>query len=203
MLKAFYEHVKGKGLPFEIIFVSSDKSEAEAASYFQNDHGDWLILDLGQKDALSQKYGIKGIPSLIVIDSAGKPVAPDARDHVGGSGGKPEAMEKAFADWQKLCSDWRGTAGASVGGAPQAQDAAAMRAARLARLGGGPPVSTPAPAPAPEPAAAPAAAPAPAAEPNAAEIDNLVALGFTREQVKNALDATKGDVDAAANLLLS
>lgn len=228
MLKAFYENIKSKGLPFEIIFVSSDKSESEASQYFQNDHGDWLMLELRQKGDVADKFKIQGIPTLIVIDSSGKPVAPDARDQVASTAQKPEAMEKVLADWQKLCADWRASAGESVGGAPAVQDAAAMRAARLARLGGGPPVTAASPAPATTPAAAPqppaspapapqtSAAPAPAAaatpaqappvestaQPDPQAIQQLTAMGFTEEQVKHALDAADGNVETAVSLLL-
>jgi nucleoredoxin len=219
-LKEFYEGIKSKGLPFEIIFVSSDRSEAEASSYFQNDHGDWLILDLGQKDGVAGKFGIKGIPALIVIDSSGKAVDAEARNPVASADEKPESREKVFADWQKLCADWRATAGASVGGAPAAQDAAAMRAARLARLGGGPPVPAPAPAatPAPAPAPTPAPAQAPPAEPeppaqSGAQSDSglqsdpeaikqITGMGFTEEQAKNALEAAAGNVEMAISILV-
>lgn len=220
MLKGFYETLKGKGLPFEIIFVSSDKSDSEASSYFQNDHGDWLKLDYGQKDSTS-KFEVKGIPTFIVIDSAGKAVAPEARDQVA-SAQNAEAMEKVFGDWQKLCADWRATAGASVGGAPAVQDAAAMRAARLARLGGGPPVPAPKSAPVAAPEPTPAATPAPAVpeapaatpaqvgvESSAAgqqydpqAIQQITGMGFTEEQAKHALEAAAGNVETAVSILL-
>lgn len=226
LLKEFYKSIKGQGLPLEIVFVSSDKSESEASSYFQNDHGDWLMLDLGQKAGVSDKFQIKGIPTLIVIDPAGKAVASDARDQVASTAQKPEAAGKVFADWQKLCKDWRATAGESIGGAPAAQDAAAMRAARLARLGGGyggPPVPASVPAPAQNPAPVPAAMPVPETDstpvpavidvesvaksgatiqPDRQAIQQITAMGFTEEQAKNALNAADGNVETAVSILL-
>jgi len=103
--------------------------------------------------------------------------------------------------------------------APPSNDAAALRAARLARFGGGG-AAAPAPAAAAPDAykpseaapatAAPAApvvpaapaAPAPVPEGNPA-LDQLVSMGFDRERSKNALEAAKGDLERAAELLLS
>lgn len=72
--------------------------------------------------------------------------------------------------------------------------------------------AAPAAAPAPAPAAAPAAAPSPAAAPqpqqaagvtaaSEADIQQLVALGFPRDRSVQALEATGGNVEFAANLL--
>lgn len=219
MLKSFYESVNGGGANFQIVFVSSDKSEGEAREYFKNDHGDWLLLDFSQKDGLGEKYGVKGIPSLVVIDSAGNSIAPDARDQVGSTAEKGDAaaMKAVVAEWAKHCGDWRETAGESLGGAYVAGSPEAMRAARLARLGGGPPPpvqQAPAPSPAPVAQAAPAAqaptlpaaqtAPAPAVPPaaDATAMAQLTSMGFDAGKAKQALEATNGDVDAAAAVLL-
>lgn len=147
VLKNFYEQVKSEGL--EIIFVSSDKSEGEGQEYFANDHGDWLMLEFSQGQAIGKNFAVQGIPSLIVIDSKGKVVAPDARSQVAGAATGSSNMKAVVADWLKSCGDWRETTGSALGGMPAANDADAMRAARLARLGGGPP-PTPSPLATPE-----------------------------------------------------
>eukprot|EP00930_Biecheleria_cincta_P047546 TRINITY_DN32980_c0_g1_i1.p1 TRINITY_DN32980_c0_g1~~TRINITY_DN32980_c0_g1_i1.p1 ORF type:complete len:185 (+),score=33.37 TRINITY_DN32980_c0_g1_i1:64-618(+) len=136
VLKQFYESIKAAGISnFEIVFVSSDRSEAEGKEYFQNDHGDWLMLDHGQGQSLGEKFQVRGIPSLIVIDSSGKAVDPEARNAVAGAS-SPDQAKAVVSGWAKLCADWRESAGSSLGGAPAAGSAEAMRAARLARLGG-------------------------------------------------------------------
>jgi len=66
-----------------MVFVSSDKDEKQFAEY----HGemDFLALpfsDRGRKDALSKKYKVKGIPSLIVVGPDGEVVTADGRDGV-------------------------------------------------------------------------------------------------------------------------
>jgi len=219
-LKKFYEEIQGQGGAFEIIFVSSDRSAQEGQDYFNNDHGNWLMLDVSQKDAVSGNFEIKGIPTLIVIDPTGKAVVPDARSQVGSG-----SSATVFAEWKKLACvvDWRETGGTSLGGAPVAGSPEAMRAARLARLGGGPPVAAPTPevSSVPPAAAPPAAAPLPPLEPLSAyapaaappsgaaptqaadseALTQLTAMGFAPEQARNALDASGGNIEVAVGML--
>eukprot|EP00929_Paragymnodinium_shiwhaense_P025175 TRINITY_DN1528_c0_g1_i1.p1 TRINITY_DN1528_c0_g1~~TRINITY_DN1528_c0_g1_i1.p1 ORF type:complete len:263 (-),score=81.31 TRINITY_DN1528_c0_g1_i1:517-1305(-) len=212
LLKQFYEQAQSQGRKFEIIFVSGDKSEQEGRDYFKNDHGDWLMLSFNDpsKGGLSDKYQVKGIPSFVVVDAAGKAVVTDGRSEVQPAAQKGGSAVGAVLDnWEKLtgASDWRKTAGTSLGGssAPQASDAAAMRAARLARLGGGPPpAAAAAPAPTPAPAAA-AATPTPAesAPPrDEAVYERLRGMGFNDAQITEALQKAGGDVERATNELI-
>lgn len=106
------------------------------------------------------------------------------------------------------------TIGGSTAAAVPQNDAAAMRAARLARLGGGGGPAPPAPTPAP--AAAPAAAtpaytatatstPMPAATPASGpseQVQTLMAMGFERAKCEAALAKAKGNVEEAINYLL-
>lgn len=211
-LAAFYQEVKKVG-PFEIIFVSGDKSEAEGKEYFKNDHGDWLMVDFAQGSALSDTFRVQGIPSLIVIDAAGKPVDPDARTQVAKTAERKwQGVKEVYEEWAKSARDWRQTAGTSLGGASAASDKEAMRAARLARLGGGPPVPATAtsPAPAPVPAPAPAPAPAVAAAPpqqaappvDSAALAQLMSMGFAEDKAQQALAAADGNVETATAILL-
>lgn len=221
-LRKFYETIKGKGENIEIVFVSSDRDEGSFKEYFENDHGDWLAVKYGtSEDSLSEHFQVRGIPALIVVNSKGEAVVPDAREGVASSSTET-SMLATFAEWKKVAGDWRETAGETLGGSGGAPaDAAAMRAARLARLGGGGgPAPAPTPAPAPAPASAPAPAPAPASTaapapapapappaPTASAVDpakvaQLTAMGFSEEQSKNALEAAGGDVETATELLL-
>merc|ERR1712111_89681 len=65
MLKDFYEEVEG----LEIVFVSSDRSPEDMLSYMKESHGEWLAVEHNSTVAngLKQKYGISGIPSLVVV----------------------------------------------------------------------------------------------------------------------------------------
>lgn len=164
VLRKFYENVQSGNENLEIIFVSGDRDEASMKEYFQNDHGNWLAVKFGSPEIakLNEHCKVQGIPHLTVINGKGECVVPgdQARENVAGATTQAGALS-TFAQWKKAAGDWRESAGTALGGgaAAPANDAAAMRAARLARLGGGggPAPAAPTPAPAAS-AAAPAAA---------------------------------------------
>merc|ERR1711976_24417 len=95
VLKDFYQEVSAEGV--EIIFVSSDQSEADMISYMKESHGDWYALDHGSEPAnkLKEKYGISGIPSLIVVKKDGTIITKDGRSDVQGKG--PSSVK----NWKK------------------------------------------------------------------------------------------------------
>jgi len=70
LAKAYTENLKKKGM--EIVFVSSDRDEAAMKSY----HGEmpWLALPYAArkiKASLSDKYGVTGIPTLVLLKADG------------------------------------------------------------------------------------------------------------------------------------
>jgi hypothetical protein len=71
LCRDFYEEVVDDvAQPFEIVFVSSDRSASEMQAYMVESHGEWLALDYGEqqvKKMLSEKYSIRGIPALVVV----------------------------------------------------------------------------------------------------------------------------------------
>merc|ERR1712217_245696 len=73
VLAEFYSELVGAGEPFEVVFVSSDKSAEELMAYMKECHGDWLAVQHGTVLAqdLKKKYEITGIPSLIVVTREG------------------------------------------------------------------------------------------------------------------------------------
>jgi len=93
MLKDFYEEVEG----LEIVFVSSDRSPEDMQSYMKESHGEWLAVEHDSVVAnnLKQKYGISGIPTLVVVKLDGTVVTKDGRSHVMGK--QPSAAVK---DWK-------------------------------------------------------------------------------------------------------
>jgi len=221
VLRKFYETLKGTGEQVEIVFVSGDRSEQEFVDYFRNEHGDWLAVDFSaeERNSLSDKYQVKGIPTLIVVNGKGENVVPDARKDVAGAQ-SAAAIQAAYAEWKKVAGDWRESAGTALGGGAAAppKDPAALRAARLAalegRLGGGTPAALAAPvAPAvtaaPAVAAAPPAPPAPAVSApavkaaDAEKVAQLTVMGFSEEQAQQALLSTDGDVEQAISLLVA
>lgn len=223
LLRKFYESLPASE-NLEIVFVSGDRDEASFKEYFQNDHGNWLAVKYGSPEIaqLNKHCNVEGIPHLTVVDGKGECVVPgdQARKDVAGATSEASVLA-TFAQWKKAAGDWRESAGTALGGGSSApaNDAAAMRAARLARLGGGggpaPAAPTPAPAaPAVAPVAADVAAPATAtaeAAPapslalaaDAEKVQQLQAMGFSEEQCRNGLAATNGNVEQALELLLA
>merc|ERR1711963_10040 len=94
MLKDFYEEAEG----IEIVFVSSDRSAEDMTSYMKESHGDWLATEHNSAVAnnLKQKYGVSGIPCLVVCKKDGTLVTKDGR---AGVTSMPPAQ--AVASWKK------------------------------------------------------------------------------------------------------
>merc|ERR1719446_1244359 len=73
--------LKAKGL--EVVFVSSDRDDSAFQEYFQE--MPWLALpysDRDKKDALSKKFKVSGIPSVVILDADGKVITKDGRQAV-------------------------------------------------------------------------------------------------------------------------
>ncbi|CAF1478660.1 unnamed protein product [Adineta ricciae] len=72
---------------FEIVFISWDRDENEFNSYFSE--MPWLALpysDRARKDALDSKYGVEGIPCLIVLSSSGQVITTEGVEEVSSGG---------------------------------------------------------------------------------------------------------------------
>jgi len=70
-LAVFYEDLKqANGDQFEVVFVSSDRDPQSWKEYFSE--MPWLALPFEDRDLktkLSEKFGVTGIPMLIVLDA--------------------------------------------------------------------------------------------------------------------------------------
>ena len=83
-LSETYQIVVAKGKPFEIVFVSSDKSEGQFNDYYGE--MPWAALpyaDRAKKEELSKKYKVQGIPTLVILNPEGEVVTLDGRDALG------------------------------------------------------------------------------------------------------------------------
>ena len=82
-LAAMYERLRAEGKDFELIFVSSDRSEGEFETYTSESMpSDFLVVpfaDADRRRALAEHFGVRGIPHLAMLDSALNVVNPDAR----------------------------------------------------------------------------------------------------------------------------
>jgi len=84
VLKKFYEDVKAQDKGLEIVFITSDSSPDAQVQYMKEAHGSWLTLAHGDPfiAVLKQKYGISGIPTLVIINSKGDVITKNARADV-------------------------------------------------------------------------------------------------------------------------
>ena len=71
---------------FEIVFVSSDRDEKSFQAYYGE--MPWLALPLSEqstKEALSAKFGVRGIPFFVLLDGAtGEVISTDGRSIIEG-----------------------------------------------------------------------------------------------------------------------
>ncbi len=94
-LVKFHKKVTSKGKPFEIVFVSSDRSSGDMYNYMEEMDMPWLALPFGDshKSTLSKKFGVNGIPMLVIVDAEGKLITKNGRGDVSSQGAA------AFKKW--------------------------------------------------------------------------------------------------------
>jgi len=92
----YTKSLKDKGL--EIVFVSSDQTPEDMNSYMKEAHGDWMAVEHNSdvSNKLSEKYGVSGIPCLVVVKKDGTLVTKEGR-----SGVTSMAPAQAVAAWKK------------------------------------------------------------------------------------------------------
>jgi nucleoredoxin len=77
----YTKDLKSKGL--EVVFVSSDKDKEQFEDYFKD--MPWLALDFEdrkRKAQLSNMFGVRGIPALVIIDEDGSVITKEGRGAV-------------------------------------------------------------------------------------------------------------------------
>ena len=76
----FYKRVAKKN-NLEIVFISSDKTPKAMMQYMKKDRMPWLAVphDAEERTNLQKTLRVSGIPHLIVFDSEGKMISPNAR----------------------------------------------------------------------------------------------------------------------------
>lgn len=85
------------GKPFEIVFVSHDREEAAMRDYMTGAKMPWLAVPFagGRRRQLAEQFGVRSIPTLIILDAKGQTVTRDGRFDVMDKGAK------AYDGWQK------------------------------------------------------------------------------------------------------
>ena len=69
---------------FEVVFVSSDNSPKEQMKYMKEAGMKWFTLEHRSKEAsaLAKKYGVRGIPALIIVSPDGETITMNGRGEV-------------------------------------------------------------------------------------------------------------------------
>jgi nucleoredoxin len=83
-LKETYDQLRDEGRPFEVVLVSPGISTSSLLEYMEESGMTWLALS-PQSDKgndLAQRYNVRWIPTLIVVDSYGNTVALGGREEV-------------------------------------------------------------------------------------------------------------------------
>lgn len=104
VLMEFYNELQENDLPFEIVFVSSDKTASDMESYMKQCHGDWLAVPFGSEmiQELKHRYHVTAIPKLIVVTDDGDVVTTMGRKEVTDQG------PKCFTQWAHAVAVARG-----------------------------------------------------------------------------------------------
>ncbi len=84
-----YDQLTAEGRPFEIVFVSSDRSSQDMRKYMRDYEMNWPALRHGDRRAneLKSRFGVRGIPRLVIVDSTGEVLSENARGEVTQLGG--------------------------------------------------------------------------------------------------------------------
>ncbi len=83
---------------FEVVFVSSDRSAEDQQEYMKDYDMEWPAIphDSPLREQLGGKYGIRGIPSLVIVDDQGNLITKDGRSELSGS---DSDARQALREW--------------------------------------------------------------------------------------------------------
>jgi len=83
-----YKELVAADKPFEIVFVSFDRNAGAMKGYMEEAGMPWVAVPFESplRESLAEKYGVRGIPTLVVLDEKGNTVTKDARGDVASGG---------------------------------------------------------------------------------------------------------------------
>jgi nucleoredoxin len=83
-----YNGMKAAGKPFELVFVSSDRDAGAAMAYMNDYDMPWLATPFAGPvgERLKRRFGVRGIPMLVVVDADGNTLSTRARNDVDAHG---------------------------------------------------------------------------------------------------------------------
>jgi nucleoredoxin len=85
---------------FEVVFVSSDRSPADHRKYMSEYKMDFVTVAHRSEaaQALAQRYSVRGIPMLVILDQQGNVITTDGRGELS------RDAQAALANWKKQAS---------------------------------------------------------------------------------------------------
>jgi len=109
-LSEFYRKAQAEAPgALQVVFVSSDQDASSASSYY-SEMADWAMVPFkgSTRNALSKRFGVRGIPTFVVVDgNTGAVITKEARSDVG------EGVGAALAKWGYDASSARAQADSS------------------------------------------------------------------------------------------
>ncbi|MGD2121984.1 MAG: thioredoxin-like domain-containing protein [Gemmatimonadota bacterium] len=83
-----YNELSGEGKPFEVVLVSSGIGESALLAYMVGSGMPWLAVPAGSGkiNSLINRYAIRWIPTLVIIDDDGNTISMTGREEVVQSG---------------------------------------------------------------------------------------------------------------------
>jgi nucleoredoxin len=92
---------------FEVVFVSSDRSAEDQQEYMKDYDMEWPAIphDSPLREQLGGKYGIRGIPSLVIVDDQGNLITKDGRSELSGS---DSDARQALREWLRAAGQGDG-----------------------------------------------------------------------------------------------
>ncbi len=88
VLISFYDQVRQDEKSFEVVLVGLEASAQDMFVYMTDYAMPWLAVPFGSDEAtaLTQRYGVQWIPTLIVVDGDGKTISINGVDDIYGLG---------------------------------------------------------------------------------------------------------------------
>ncbi len=82
---------------FEVVFVSSDESEKDQQKYMKGYRMKWpaVPFDSQKREELGAKFGVSGIPALVIVDSEGNLISAQGRREIS------QDAREAIQNWKK------------------------------------------------------------------------------------------------------
>lgn len=79
-----YDQLRQDGRPFEVVLVGLSLGPSSLSEYMEDSEMSWLAVSAGgsKADALVNRYDVRWIPTLVIIDGSGNTISLNGRDEL-------------------------------------------------------------------------------------------------------------------------